>query len=286
SDCKGKGYVVFRRGEFAKARICQKCHTVCHKCGGDGIIYTKGKNGYTYTTKCDCTILEKRIALFNEAHIPAGFASVTLEGFHITHHTQEEARTNSQKFVDSYPIHERGLLFMGPVGVGKTHLAVGIIKKLTLEKGCRCKFIDFFHLLSDIKEAYSRGRSDKEIIEPFVKAPVLVIDELGKGRNTEWEAIILDQIISKRYKTSGELATILTTNYTTTTQSTLSYTRTRMKIHPLISTKEKTMEEELLQETLQERVGERIFSRLLEICTMIEMEGKDFRALKHRDDKL
>ncbi|MFH2012634.1 MAG: ATP-binding protein [Pseudomonadota bacterium] len=288
NKCKDKKYVIFREGEFAKARICEICNPFCDKCGGDGVIFERGENNYTYASKCDCTMLENRIMLFNKAMIPSQFASVTLDDdtFIPRHHSQEEARTNSRKLVDSYPAQERGLLFMGPAGVGKTHLAVGIIKKLTLEKGFSCKFVDVFHLLADIKQGYSEGRSDKEIIEPFVKAPVLVIDELGKGRNNEWESNILDQIISKRYNNSSDLITIVTTNYTTRSESTLSHTRTKVKKNPLISTKEKIFEEEVLHETLQNRIGERIFSRLAEICKMIEMEGEDFRALKHKEDDL
>jgi len=285
-DCKGKGYLLFYRGQFAVAKKCEKCSVVCEKCNGDGVVFKKGERGYSYASKCDCAMLEKRILLFNNAMIPAQFVSVTLEDFLITHHTQEEARTNSQRFVDSYPVEKRGLVFMGPVGVGKTHLAVGIIKKLTLEKGYSCKFVDFFHLLSDIKEGYSERKSEKKIIEPFIKAPVLIIDELGKGRNSEWEANILDQIISKRYNNSDELTTIFTTNFTTRGESTLKYTRTKTKVeNPLISTKKKVFEEEILRETLQDRVGDRIFSRLTEICKMIEMEGKDFRTLKYGEDE-
>ena len=284
--CKGKGFLVLSKGNFATAKICKTCYTACGKCGGDGIIYSKSERGYTYADKCECTMFERRIMLFNMAKIPAQFASVSLEDFQITHHTQEEARTNSQKFVDSYPFNKRGLMFMGPVGIGKTHLAVGIIKKLTLEKGYHCKFVDFFHILSSIKEGYSEKRPEKEIIEPYVKVPVLVIDELGKGRNSEWEANILDQIISRRYSNTNELTTIITTNYTTRSESTLSCTRTKMNINRLVSTKEKTYEEEILRETLQDRVGDRIFSRLAEICKMIELDGKDFRLLKHKEDEI
>jgi DNA replication protein DnaC len=284
--CKGKGFLVFSKGNFTTAKICKKCYVACDKCGGDGIIYSKSERGYTYADKCECTMFERRIMLFNMAMIPAQFSSATLEDFQITHHTQEEARTNSQKFVDSYPFKKRGLMFMGPVGIGKTHLAVGIIKKLTLEKGYRCKFVDFFHILSSIKEGYSERKSEKKIIEPFVKVPVLVIDELGKGRNNEWEANILDQIISRRYVNTNELTTIITTNYTTRSESTLSCTRTKMNINRLVSTKEKTYEEEILRETLQDRVGDRIFSRLAEMCNMIEMGGKDFRMWKHKEDEV
>lgn len=285
-DCGGKGYTIIRERRFAKARKCPQCSDVCEKCNGEGMTFRTDEKGYTYACKCDCAMLEKRIILFNNTGVPAHFAHVTLRDFHITHHTQEEARTNSQKFVNSYPAGKRGLLLMGPIGVGKTHLTVAIVKELTLEKGYGCRFIDFSHLLSDIKDGYSQGRSDKQIIGPYVKTPVLVIDELGKGRNNEWEADILDQIISRRYNNSNELTTIITTNYTTRDESTVTSIRTKMKVDPLISTKSRTFEKEILQETLQQRIGERIFSRLTEMCKMIEMEGKDFRVIKSRKDLL
>ena len=284
--CKGEGFLLFSKGLFTTAKICNKCYIACDKCGGDGIVYIKNDRGYTFADKCDCKMLERRIMLFNKAMIPAQFSSATLEYFDITHHTQEEARTNSQKFVDSYPFKKRGLMFMGPVGIGKTHLAVGIIKKLTLEKGFPCKFVDFFQILSSIKEGYTEKKSEKEIIEPYVKVPLLVIDELGKGRNNEWEANILDQIISSRYSNTNELTTIITTNFTTRSESTLSRKRTKVNINRLVSTKEKTYEEEVLSETLQDRVGDRIFSRLAEMCMMIEMDGKDFRMRKHNEDEI
>ncbi|MDY7031119.1 MAG: ATP-binding protein [Thermodesulfobacteriota bacterium] len=283
-DCAGKGYVTTQKGKFAKAKKCRICKVICDQCSGDGIVFQRSESGYTYAMKCECTMLEERIMLFNNARIPAQFASATLDDFHITHHTQEEARTNSRTLVNDYPVQRRGLLFMGLIGVGKTHLAAAIVRELTLEKGCRCKFIDFSHLLSDIKEGYSQGKPDKEIIELYVETPVLVIDELGKGRNTEWEADILDQIISKRYNNLNELTTIITTNYTTRDESTLHSTRTKIKVDPLISTKAKIFEEEVLKETLQQRVGDRIFSRLTEMCKMIEMEGKDFRTMKFSED--
>ena len=285
-ECNGSGYIIFCKGQLAHAKLCESCYTVCDTCGGDGFFFQKSKSGYTYANQCECTFLKRRIILFNEAKIPAQFAFVTLEDFQISHHTQEEARTNARRLVDSYPIEKRGLVFMGPVGVGKTHLAVGIIKKLTLEKGYSSKFVDFFQFLSDIKEGYSRGKSDVGIIEPYAKTPVLVIDELGKGRNTEWESNIMDQLVSKRYNNSNDLTTIITTNFTTRSESTASYTRTKIKIDPLISTKNKIFEEEILQDTLQEKVGERIFSRLSEICKMIEIAGRDFRALKFGESDL
>ncbi len=245
-------------------------------------MFKKNDRGYSYATLCGCALLQRRVNLFNEAMVPAQFFHATLTGFEITHFSQEEARTNSRKLVDVYPLEKRGLLFMGPPGVGKTHLAAAMIKILTLDKGYFCKFIDFFSLLASLREGYARGKSDSEITTPFINAPVLVIDELGKGRNNEWELNILDQIISKRYNNSHDTTTIITTNYTVRKELTAPFAGAvpRGK-KSSVSTDSKEFAEEIFGETLPERVGNRIFSRLLEMCKMIEMDGEDYRVLKN-----
>ncbi|MGH7885316.1 MAG: ATP-binding protein, partial [Thermodesulfobacteriota bacterium] len=158
-----------------------------------------------------------------------------------------------ESFVDKFP-YNRGFILMGPSGVGKTHLAIGTIAELTLKKGVRCMFKDFFFLLNDLKKAYSDGVAENDIINPLVETEVLVIDELGKGKSNEWELNILDQLISKRYNSSKK--TLITTNYIS-------------KDH--ISKNQDTTQ------ILENRVGERISSRLYEMCELYLLEGKDFR---------
>ncbi|HZX13562.1 MAG TPA: ATP-binding protein, partial [Thermodesulfobacteriota bacterium] len=135
------------------------------------------------------------------------------------------------------------------------------ISELTLEKGIRCVFKDFFHLLSELKEAYSQGTPENEVLLPLIETEVLVIDELGKGRSSEWELNILDQLISKRYNASK--ITLITTNYVSE-----DYKQKKGSGHS-------SQNED--QETLEYRVGSRIASRLREMCELIPIEGDDYR---------
>ena len=158
-----------------------------------------------------------------------------------------------EEFVKKFPT-KKGFLLMGASGLGKTHLAVGTIAELTLGHGVKCMFKDFFYLLSELKQAYSEGTPENDVILPLVEAEVLVIDELGKGRSSEWELNILDQLISKRYNASRQ--TLATTNYVT---------------------REIAREKGDTTEILEARVGERIASRLFEMCEFLYLEGKDYR---------
>ena len=146
---------------------------------------------------------------------------------------------------------------MGASGLGKTHLAICAISELTLERGIKCLFTDFFDLLNDLKSAYSEGRPENQVIFPLVETEVLVIDELGKGRANEWELSVLDQLISKRYNSSK--STIITTNFVT------------KEVNSKLNRDNK--------EILEYRIGERIASRLFEMCSFIYLEGRDFRRM-------
>ena len=155
----------------------------------------------------------------------------------------------------------RGLLFMGGPGLGKTHIVVSILKQLILEEGVDGKFVDFFQLLSDIRYGYSNDESEKFLIEPYLEARILIIDELAKGRNNEWEQTILDQFISSRYNAADKI-TLFTTNYTD--QAIPSDINDRATYFH--------------KQSLAEKVGERVFSRLVQMCEFIKMEGDDYRT--------
>src|SRR3989304_2730323 len=99
--------------------------------------------------------------------------------------------------------------------------------------------------------------TENEVLLPLIETEVLVIDELGKGRSSEWELNILDQLISKRYNASK--ITLITTNY-------VSEDNKQKKGSGHSSQNED-------QETLENRVGSRIASRLREMCEFIPIEG-------------
>lgn len=254
--CYEKGYIVEKRGTLSVARICN-CVERCKECNGSGSILARNNKGYTYIDVCKvCGEKRRNTRLYNLAGIPAKYCQVLqVDAFQPKNESLWRALNYAKDFVKLYhnpDTRKRGFLLMGKSGLGKTYLAIGTIAELTLEYGIRCMFKDFFYLLSELREAYSQGIPENEVILPLIETEILVIDELGKGKSSEWESNILDQLISKRY--NAEKVTLITTNF----------------ISKDFATKED-------QEILERKVGERIASRLREMCEFIYLEGEDHR---------
>lgn len=262
-DCNWSGFIIKSGESYATAVLCD-CMLGCGDCDGTGNVLLTNERGYTYVSPClTCGVVRRNVRLYNAAGIPVKYSRVLqvdacLDLNKIDSSFQTALKYAKEQFVKKYPTN-KGFLLMGPAGTGKTHIAIGTISELTLRYGVHCIFADFFHLLSDLRQAYSEGTPENEIILPLIEAEVLVIDELGKGRSNEWELNILDQLISKRYNTSRK--TLATTNYVT---------------REIARTKADT------NEILEVRVGERIASRLFEMCELIHLEGRDYRKEKKK----
>ncbi len=262
--CEGSGYVRGTQGEYASASRCT-CIATCPKCNGSHIQIIRDAQGNNRAVRCSCEQLDRRIQLFNDAHLPARFVGSFIEDIVETHRTQKEAKYALLKHRDQYEPGDAGFLLWGEPGVGKTHLLCGLASYLTLERGISVRFIDFVRLLMDLKAAYAEGRWDSEVLAPLLSAQVLIIDELGKGRNSEFDVTILDQLISTRYNSRRTLH--CTSNYPPV--------EAQKQREPAAF---KDLAQQLSGLTLKDRVGERIFSRLHEMCTILRIEGEDFRT--------
>ena len=110
-----------------------------------------------------------------------------------------------------YPAIDQGLILMGTVGVGKTHLAVSILKGLT-ERGFNCLFYEFGTLLKEIQDSYNPATKTSElgVLAPVLNAEILVLDELGASKPTDWVRDTMAHIINSRY--NDQKLTIFTTN--------------------------------------------------------------------------
>src|SRR5262249_40504121 len=148
------------------------------------------------------------------------------------------------KLVDRYPEVKRGLLLMGSCGSGKTHLAVATLRGL-LHKGADALFYDFRDFLDELRASYGpdRERSEEAILHRVFTAEVLVLDEIGSEKLTDWVREIVHRVIIRRY--NDERLTICTTNY-------LDPELLGRDADPL--------------ETLEGRIGYRLRSRLYEMC--------------------
>jgi DNA replication protein DnaC len=166
----------------------------------------------------------------------------------------------ARNFVAGYPVSTegRGLLLVGDVGIGKTHLAVAIAQALIVEKGVPCLFCDYRELLKRIQESYNPAvaTTELQILTPVFEAEVLILDELGAQKPTDWVWDTVALILNTRY--NDKRTTLITTNYPNAPTALARATASR-------------------EETLGDRIGERMRSRLAEMCVEIEMRGKDFR---------
>jgi DNA replication protein DnaC len=250
--CKDLGYVTEPGGETALARVCD-CRNPCPACGGSGIVIDPSTLPRK-ATPCECRHLTRRVGLFNKAGLPARMHSKTLDLFEERTPSQGRVKFFVRRFTEDYVPGNRGFLLWGKPGTGKTHIVCAMARYFVLEKGYSVRFVDFFQLLSDLKAGFGDGRSESDLISPLVSPDVLIIDELGKGRATDWEVSILDQLVSRRYNAGRTV--IATSNFDPNKGA------GQDGLPGLIT-----------------RIDERIHSRLCEICEFIEIQGDDYRKL-------
>jgi DNA replication protein DnaC len=220
---------------------------VCPHCFGTGMEVVPGKGA----RRCRCRTEDQQKRLFEAARIPRRFANCSLQNYYPSNPSQFRAFQFAVNLVRDYPAVDRGLLFIGPVGVGKTHLAVAIIRGL-IEKGVPCLFYDFGTLLKEIQDSYNpvSQTSELRILAPVYQAEVLVLDELGASKPTDWVRDTMMQVIGTRY--NERKLTIITTNYMDARRNPV-------------------------EETLEDRIGVRLRSRLYEMCKAVVIEGEDYR---------
>jgi len=266
--------VIRARGAHCVAELAMQ-DWQCPSCAGRGGTMKRDELGYEFYQPCPCERVKRRMALFNAANIGLRYQKATLESFEATTPEQQAARTVANDFTLMYPAVRGGLIFWGPVGTGKTHLMVGIFRELTLRKGVACRFVDYGNLLNDLKRAYSSHQGDAAVMLPLVDVELLVIDELGKGRGTEWEETVLDDLISRRYN-AGRV-TLCTTNFEPRTGR-----EERASLNPAYQGRSNSSLSDSSAPTLRDRVGERIFSRLCEMCEFVKVTGNDYRRSGHR----
>ena len=222
---------------------------VCEECFGTGTKLDPVKGAIP----CPCRRPDRFKKLLAAARIPPRYTKCSFNTFKSAPGTsQDNALLLAQNLVNDFPV-DRGLLFMGPAGVGKTHLAVAIIRGL-IEKGFAGIFCEFGSLLKEIQDSYNpiSKSSELKVLAPIYQTDVLVLDELGATIPTDWVRDTMYQIINKRY--NDQKLTIFTTNY--------SDARGSDK-----------------EQVLEDRIGTRLRSRLYEMCKKVVMDGGDYRRV-------
>ena len=222
----------------------------CDICYGTGMEIVPGKGART----CQCRHRDSHSSFLDRAKLPKRYENCHFHNYKPQNPSQDRAFKFATSLTMEYPAVDQGLLLMGTVGVGKTHLAVSILKGLT-ERGFTCLFYEFGTLLKEIQDSYNVNTKASElgVLAPVLNAEILVLDELGASKPTDWVRDTMAHIINTRY--NDRKLTIFTTNYLD----------------------ERKREKE---ETLEDRIGVRLRSRLFEMCRTVEMSGQDFRRMQ------
>lgn len=245
-------------------------HDICPLCSGSGMQAFENADGIRFMRDCTCRAERRAERLIAKTRIPRRYEHCTLDNFESAFsgatRSIAAAHLRVKDFVERYPVDTGGLglLLTGSIGVGKTHLATGVLRKLVTERGATGLFCDYRELLKEVQNSYNKQVQATElaILEPIFQAEVLVLDELGAAKPTEWVWDTVGLILNTRY--NDRRTTIITTNYSNTSALGSSVEMTPVRAA-------------LREETLGDRIGERMRSRLQEMCVPIEIQGSDFR---------
>jgi DNA replication protein DnaC len=251
----------------------------CQLCRGTGWkMVARADGAGKVATACDCGMEERASRVLSRAHIPKRYEHCDFESYvtdladgktWMNQHTAslKLAKNWTETFTRDFPgASDTGLLLMGPSGVGKTHLAVAALKEL-IGRGHAGLFCDYRELLKEIQGSYNPASESTEmkILEPIRTVEILVLDDLGASKPSDWVRDIVGIVLNARY--NEKRTTIITTNYldTPTTDGEAS----RLPNGKLIpATRE---------DSLEQRIGSRMRSRLFEMCRTVEVSAPDFR---------
>ncbi len=226
----------------------------CPECDGTG--WKLGEDAFR-SSPCVCQADRRKAQRVAGASIPKRYLHCRLGSFYDRGNVSlSRARRTAQELIDCWPSADKGLLFMGGCGAGKTHLAVAILLEIIeQEKSGKLMFRNFQDLIQEIHASFDSDESPSksELLRPLIDADLLVLDELGSQKPTSFVQETLYYVINSRY--NEDRVTIFTTNYSDASSK---------------------------DETLEARIGQRLRSRLHEMTEPVIMQGDDYRRNPRR----
>lgn len=212
------------------------------------------EDGVRHVTRCECRREKAGQRRLADANIPKRYQHCTIANFSAYNESLERAALQARAIADAFPAVGKGLFLEGQPGVGKTHLAVAVLKQVIQTTGARGLFYDTRDLLRVIRSTYdpSIRTTELEVLRPVMTADMLVLDDLGAEKTSEWVEETMNLIVNTRY--NERRVTIFTSNY-------------------------EDIPDDTDPNALLFRIGHRMRSRLHEMCEFAVMDGADYREM-------
>src|SRR5215467_2380626 len=210
------------------------------------------QNGIRRVVRCHCRRAKLGQERLADSNIPKRYQHCTIENFAAYNESLERAAVHAAAMADAFPAVSRGLFLEGQPGVGKTHLAVAVLKHVIQTTGARGLFYDTRDLLRIIRSTYDPAirTTELEVLRPVLTADLLVLDDLGAEKTSEWVDETMNLIVNTRY--SERRMTLFTSNYP-------------------------DIPDDSDPNSLLFRIGARMRSRLHEMCDFLVLDAADYR---------
>lgn len=245
----------------------------CARCLGIGFVY-ETLDGRERVKPCGCRTGAKADARGSLAacRIPSRHRGSTLGNFTPRSAGQREAYERALAYCGGFPQPRAseglGLLFWGPAGSGKTHLAVGVLMELVAGRNLSGRFWDFAALVSEISRCYDKS-SGTAVMDPLrsaLDAELLLLDDLASRRIPDWAHDALFEIVNARYM--ARRPTLITTAFEDVDRDEAA-----------------GADHFRGEEFLIDHIGQRVRSRLLEMCVFVPMQEPQQRERPRHEPK-